>query len=63
MINKHGSDGFILSTNGDKYNHDGIPNAKTKTPCKYIFKTIKDGERVPTSTGQADARISIPSTI
>ena len=63
QINKHGSNGFILSTNGDKYNHDGIPNQKTETPCKYIFKTLKGSEKIPASIGQADARITIPSTI
>lgn len=63
QINKHGSNGFVIATSGDKYNHEGIPNAKTETPCKYIFKTLNGSEKIPTSVGEADARITIPSTI
>ena len=59
LILKHGSDGFVVSANGDKYNDEGIPNQKTETKCKYIFKTLDGSEKLPISIGQADARITV----
>jgi len=59
QIKKYGSDGFVVSVNGEKYNNEGIPNPKTETECKYVFRTLDGSEKLPVSIGQADARITI----